>query len=794
MNYKVLPLLAILSLMVIPASNFSAFGDLNGIGVTIFNQANNGVEMGNLDPFATPHGMVANEDGNFLAYRVQSNVEFAEEKFVFFSKTTDGGSTWSTPLNVTGTQMTGFEYNIDHVTIFANATTDTIDILYSEQSSGGDFNIMHIRSTNNGDSFGSPTIIEGAVRHENQVWFAVSGDDIFVLYRDDNANDLKFKGSYDGGATFPTETVIDDATGGGTLPSGSFQNLVMQTGGGGTGSSALVWIVFTASDTTNFDTDVYASYSVDGGGAWTSLETVSQEGTQVNEGQSFQTHLFVDYVANDVLILFQGLGGGGTPYLSQAYSANNGVSYSAQENIELGIVCNWGFINTQSQVASYDGTNIQVICAGENVATGVDIMQSVSTDFGDNYATFQSIIEPSLQEVNVGGFDAVGTPIIIEAVGDMAYATWTFEDASAGEADRTAYAVSSNAGTDWTTVNIGDLDGQSGFRSQLQGFGSIVYLAYHVNDILFGFFEAFTPPDVDIPVIEVSGDNPLTVQVGFEYSDPSATCIDPTEGDISGSIIVSGDEPDTGSAGSFDRTYDCDDGSANSAVQVILTVNVLADTDNPTITLLGSNPQEMNEGASYSENGATCIDPSEGDITGNVVVDQNDLDVDTRGTYTVLYDCQDSVGNNAPTVQRTLVVNKSSQGISSGTTSGGNQGLGGTTDVLTLDDVEEPTVEDIQEPARTPLLQFGDDGTPTGTTSGQSISDIFANLFTNQLNAQTGEIEDGASRTLGDDIRDFFAGTPSPDTIAGEERTERQETAGVNIINTIQNFFSNFFN
>jgi hypothetical protein len=80
------------------------------------------------------------------------------------------------------------------------------------------------------------------------------------------------------------------------------------------------------------------------------------------------------------------------------------------------------------------------------------------------------------------------------------------------------------------------------------------------------------------------------------------------------------------------------------------------DTISPLITLLGANPQYMDRGTVYDEYNATATDDRDGSISGSIVIDSPGVDPATAGSYTVNYNVQDTAGNVAPEVTRTVVV------------------------------------------------------------------------------------------------------------------------------------------
>ena len=76
------------------------------------------------------------------------------------------------------------------------------------------------------------------------------------------------------------------------------------------------------------------------------------------------------------------------------------------------------------------------------------------------------------------------------------------------------------------------------------------------------------------PVIALTGSNPQLINLTVIYGELGATCTDPEEGDISGSLVIDASAVDTSTAGSYPVTYDCQDSYLNAATQVIRTVTV----------------------------------------------------------------------------------------------------------------------------------------------------------------------------------------------------------------------------
>ena len=70
--------------------------------------------------------------------------------------------------------------------------------------------------------------------------------------------------------------------------------------------------------------------------------------------------------------------------------------------------------------------------------------------------------------------------------------------------------------------------------------------------------------------------------------------------------------------------------------------------------MVGSNPVSVEAGSSYSDAGATATDSYDGDLTSSIATNNN-VDINTVGSYTVTYTVTDSSGNTA-TATRTVNV------------------------------------------------------------------------------------------------------------------------------------------
>jgi hypothetical protein len=161
--------------------------------------------------------------------------------------------------------------------------------------------------------------------------------------------------------------------------------------------------------------------------------------------------------------------------------------------------------------------------------------------------------------------------------------------------------------------------------------------------------------DGAIPVITISGANPLHIALGSTFVPLSGVSATDTEDSIlAQDIVISGDTVDTQTLGTYHVDYDVTDSDGNEAVQVIRTV-IVEDNTKPTITIVGD-PLALYVGDAFNPlTGVTAHDNEDGDITKNLE-SRNDIDINTPGTYHIYYNVKDSAGNEADEATRTVIV------------------------------------------------------------------------------------------------------------------------------------------
>ena len=157
------------------------------------------------------------------------------------------------------------------------------------------------------------------------------------------------------------------------------------------------------------------------------------------------------------------------------------------------------------------------------------------------------------------------------------------------------------------------------------------------------------PNSISVGAVNGSG-TPATIAAIASFLD-QASASDNADGTVS----VSNDAPTIFPLGLTTVTFSASDAAGNEALEVTSTVGVF-DLDAPVISLNG--PAAINHvlGFAYTDTGAVAEDVIDGSVD---VTAQGTVDVNTMGTYSLVYSAVDSEGNVALPVIRTVTVSTS---------------------------------------------------------------------------------------------------------------------------------------
>jgi hypothetical protein len=162
----------------------------------------------------------------------------------------------------------------------------------------------------------------------------------------------------------------------------------------------------------------------------------------------------------------------------------------------------------------------------------------------------------------------------------------------------------------------------------------------------------------NIPPVITDATGALSLGTGDTYVGDTAgvSATDNVDGDLTSSIVITGDTVDTAVPGTYTITYNVTDSAGNAATTVTRTVTV-TDDDAPVITDATGN-LSLGTGDTYVGDtaGVSATDNVDGDLTSSIVVTGDTVDTAVPGTYTIRYNVTDSAGNAAIKVTRTVTV------------------------------------------------------------------------------------------------------------------------------------------
>jgi hypothetical protein len=219
-----------------------------------------------------------------------------------------------------------------------------------------------------------------------------------------------------------------------------------------------------------------------------------------------------------------------------------------------------------------------------------------------------------------------------------------------------------------------------------------------------------TPPvSTSTPVITLNGSSTMNVVVNTSFTDPGATATDEEDGTVA---VVATGTVDIAVVGGYTITYTATDSDDNVA-STTRTVNVVATSSIPIVTLNGSSSVSVMVNTEFVDPGATAMDNEDGSLA---VTATGTVNTNAIGDYTRTYSATDSDGNTGTTTRTIHVI--------AGSPSGGGGGGGGGGFFLFL-----PSTTTTQNPP-TPSspITIGSITTPTGQVLGVSIFNFSRNL------------------------------------------------------------------
>jgi len=236
--------------------------------------------------FAAGDPAIAIHDANNVYYSyIAFNRTVDDAGGLAVSKSTDGGITWQPPVVVAWNTLTIFH---DKEYIATDATGSAYDgnLYVSWTRFQYDSPIFFSRSTDGGSSFSTPFAISDSSLSSNQGSIPVVGPDgeVYVAWYNFNQDSIRLNKSTNGGSSFGTPRLVANITSvpsplpGGEFRSYSFPTMAVDQNNG--------YVYVAWSDFRNGDADIYFTSSMDGGSTWSTPVRVNDD-TKFNDAHQF---------------------------------------------------------------------------------------------------------------------------------------------------------------------------------------------------------------------------------------------------------------------------------------------------------------------------------------------------------------------------------------------------------------------------------------------------------------------------------------------------------------------------
>lgn len=378
--------------------------------------------------FSTPKNVSNNSDFSFTPQiAVDSNGtiymawedDTATNSNILFSRSTDGGTTFSTPISIS-TSASDLSFNPR----IAVSSAGNVNIVWEEENPSATV-IMFSHSTNAGMSFSAPVSLSNDSADSSQQIMADAAGNIYVVWESDALNlGIFFSRSTDGGATFSTPAVLS------TNASGSFSP---QIAIGPNGKISVAW-----EDDAQLTSDISFSYSSDHGATFSIPQSLS-----LHIGNSMNAQIATDLDGSIDVVWENDSPGNFDIFFSR--SADNGATFSAPKDISNG---SGDAQNAQIRLDAKG--NINVVWQDNTPSNfNPDVYFARSSDGG---ATFSNPLNVS----NDAGSSA--NPFLAIDAGANINVAW--EDGTPGNTD-IFFGRSTDSGATFSTFNLSNDPGLS---------------------------------------------------------------------------------------------------------------------------------------------------------------------------------------------------------------------------------------------------------------------------------------------------------------------------------------------
>jgi hypothetical protein len=313
-------------------------------------------------------------------------------------------------------------------------------------------------------------------------------------------------------------------------------------------------------------------------------------------------------------------------------------------------LCKTAFINAHTICIPSTAGTLQGIGISH---VQIGMMHNVTTQV-QGYHDYSQTKIAQLEKGSIGNFIAMDR--LVSGVAQ----TWGIwidmnQDGSFSASERVGQLVSSTANNVTGTIGVP--------KSTLSGLTKIRFAAYNGTAVTDGCsamssgeiedYGVMIIGDRTKPVITLLGNNPDSVEIGYNYVEPGATAFDNVNGDITASITRTG-TVNTSVIGSYTLRYNVTDSSGNKADEKVRTVFVTKDKTKPAINLTGGDTIYIEVYSKFTDPGATATDLVDGNLSSKITV-AGTVDTSIIGSYIITYQVTDNAGNISIKYRRVIV-------------------------------------------------------------------------------------------------------------------------------------------
>ena len=320
----------------------------------------------------------------------------------------------------------------------------------------------------------------------------------------------------------------------------------------------------------------------------------------------------------------------GSAYSDSGATSDGGESITISGSVDTSILGTYTITYSASDASGNQATATRTVNVVDSTAPTITLLGNnpETIEVGSNYNDAGAIADGGETVTTSGTVDTniVGiytiTYSVSDASGNQATATRTVNVVD------TTDPVITVLGDNPKTIEVGSNYNDAGATSDggetvtttgtvdtnMVGVYTITYTVTDVSGNQATATRTVNVVDTTAPVIELVGASTVTVEVGTAYLDAGATAVDNYDGDVTSSIITT-NNVDSNTVGTYLVTYDVTDASGNQAIQVSRTVSVTTAPNNPpTISSVSLSPTSATVSSTMS-----CIPVGASDSDGDTI-------------------------------------------------------------------------------------------------------------------------------------------------------------------------------